>query len=189
MIDLAVAYRIYPGIPKSPAFFSTDKLRLSEMGLQSFKTSLGKLRVKIWAILDGCPPEYEGLFRQTSQDQELEILSLDNRCRRTASSTCLTFLTSREILLRTQLIFRTYSPGNWDYPLGLALTQKSEMVNLRIHWANLSRRMVWGPDLEIGFFEIVIWQTLSLMGVSTNPSYTHGIHPPIPINRLATLVC
>ena len=33
MIDLAIAYRIYPGISKSPAFFPTDKFKLSEMCL------------------------------------------------------------------------------------------------------------------------------------------------------------
>src|ERR1039458_534654 len=77
MIDLAVAYRIYPGVSKSPAFFSTDKFRLSEMCLHSFKRALGGLRVKIWALLDGCPPEYEALFRDTFRSNDLEILSLN----------------------------------------------------------------------------------------------------------------
>ena len=77
MIDLAVAYRIYPGVSKSPAFFSTDKYKLSEMCLHSFKRALGGLRMKIWALLDGCPPEYEALFRQTFQSSELEILPLN----------------------------------------------------------------------------------------------------------------
>src|ERR1700683_3904958 len=77
MIDLAIAYRIYPGISKSPAFFPTDKFKLSEMCLWSFKKALGGLRVKIWALLDGCPPEYETLFRETFQSDDLEILWLD----------------------------------------------------------------------------------------------------------------
>src|ERR1700731_1686715 len=58
--DLVVAYRIYPmfsklgqGLP-----FGDDKLRLAEVCLRSFRDSLGSLRVKIWAILDGCPQEY-----------------------------------------------------------------------------------------------------------------------------------
>ena len=58
--DLAVAYRIYPSVSR-PALglpFSDDKYRLSEICLHSFKESLGSLRVKVWAILDGCPPEY-----------------------------------------------------------------------------------------------------------------------------------
>src|ERR1700677_2989346 len=76
MIDLAVAYRIYPGASKLPAFFPGDKFKLAEMCLQSFKRALGGLRVQIWALLDGCPPEYESLFRQTFQSDNLEIISL-----------------------------------------------------------------------------------------------------------------
>ena len=74
---MAVAYRIYPGVSKSPAFSSTDKFRLSKMCLESFKQAVGGLNIKVWALLDGCPPEYEQLFRDTLQNAELEILSLD----------------------------------------------------------------------------------------------------------------
>jgi hypothetical protein len=56
--DLAVAYRVYPGISKEPAVHADDKLRLAELCLRSFKEALGTLRVKVWALLDGCPPEY-----------------------------------------------------------------------------------------------------------------------------------
>jgi hypothetical protein len=229
MIDLAIAYRIYPGVSKNPAFFSTDKLRLSEMCLRSFKAGLGELKVKIWAILDGCPPEYEELFRGIFHSDELEILSLNkignlatfslqidlltnqteapfvyfaeddyfylpnalekmvafmrenkdvdfvtpydhpdsyytssrferhlvrpfgDRYWRTASSTCLTFLTSRQTLLRTRSTFKTYSRGNWDCPLWLSLTQKYELANPRIHWHNLFRFALWGQTLRWGY--------------------------------------
>lgn len=229
MIDLAVAYRIYPGISKFPAFFSTDKLGLSAMCLRSFRAALGGLQVKIWALLDGCPPEYEQLFRKTFQGSELEVLSLNkignlatfslqidlltkqteapyvyfaeddyfylpnalqemvafmreyrnvdfvtpydhpdsyytssqferhlvrpfgDRYWRTASSTCLTFLTSRENLILTQRTFRTYSRGNWDCPVWLALTQKRELANPRIHWQNLFRLAIWGQTWRWGY--------------------------------------
>ena len=75
MVDLAIAYRIYPGVSKTPAFFSTDKFKLSEMCLRSFRGALGGLKVKVWALLDGCPPEYENLFRGIFMSSELEILS------------------------------------------------------------------------------------------------------------------
>ena len=39
--DLTVAYRIYPEISRSPAVFSSDKYKLSEFCLKSFKESLG----------------------------------------------------------------------------------------------------------------------------------------------------
>ncbi len=229
MIDLAIAYRIYPGISKSPAFFSTNKFKLSEMCLHSFRNALGGLRVKIWALLDGCPPEYEALFRKMFHSNDLEILSLDkignfatfslqidlltnqteasyvyfaeddyfyfpdaletmiefmrahqdvdfvtpydhpdsyytssrferhlvrpfrDRYWRTASSTCLTFLTSRETLVRTRSIFRTYNRGNWDCSIWLALTQKLELMNIRVHWHNLFRLAVWAQTWKWGY--------------------------------------
>jgi hypothetical protein len=229
MIDLAVAYRIYPGVSKIPPFFSTDKYKLSEMCLHSFKRALGGLRVKIWALLDGCPPEYEALFRETFQGYDLEILSLNkignlatfslqidllttqteapyvyfaeddyfylpdalekmvtfmrknpdvdfvtpydhpdsyntssrferhlvrpfgDRYWRTASSTCLTFLTSCQNIIRTKSMFRTYSRGNWDCPVWLALTQKLELANLRVHWRGLFRLAIWAKTLIWGY--------------------------------------
>jgi hypothetical protein len=232
MIELAVAYRIYPGA-KSPAFFPNDKFRLSELCLRSFKRSLGNLRVKVWAILDGCPPKYEELFRDILAEENLEIIqqekignqrtfslqvdlltrqteanyvyfaeddyfyfpeALENmvnfmranvdvdfvtpydhpdsyytssrrerhlvrpfgdRYWRTASSTCLTFLTSRKNLLRTESLFRSYAAGNMDCPIWLALTQKFGLVNPRIHWSNLLRLKIWARTWLWGFREIL----------------------------------
>jgi len=76
--DLAVAYRIYPKISK-PAVglpFSDDKLRFSEVCLQSFRRSLGNLRAKIWVLLDGCPPEYADIFRRCFSAEDLELIPL-----------------------------------------------------------------------------------------------------------------
>ena len=229
MVDLAIAYRIYPGVSKTPAFFPTDKFKLSEMCLRSFKAALGGLNIKMWALLDGCPPAYEELFRGTFQSHELEILSLNkignlatfslqidlltkqkdspyvyfaeddwfylpgalekllvfmrqnkdvdfatpydhpdsyftasrserhlirpfgDRYWRTATSTCLTFLTRQETLIRTESILRTYSRGNWDCPMWLSLTQKAELANLRVHWNNLFRMVIWAKTFWWGF--------------------------------------
>jgi hypothetical protein len=76
MIDLAIAYRVYPRVSASPAAWSDDKLTLSHYCLRSFKEALGSLRVKIWALLDGCPPEYEALFRKYFSDEELIVVNL-----------------------------------------------------------------------------------------------------------------
>ena len=221
MIDLAVAYRIYPGVSKSPVVYSTDKFRLSKMCLESFKRAIGGLKVKVWALLDGCPSEYEQLFRETLNTEDLDILSLDkignlatfslqidlltqqsqapyvyfaeddyfyfpnalekmvqfmrenqdvdfvtpydhpdsyytssrferhfvrpfgDRHWRTASSSCLTFLTTRECLGRTHSTFRTYSRGNGDYPLWCALTQRLEVANPRVHAHDSFRLKAW----------------------------------------------
>jgi len=233
MIDLAIAYRIYPGISKSPAFLSTDKLKLSRLCLGSFRQALGGLRAKIWILLDGCPPEYEAMFQEILGDFDLEIVRLNkvgnlgsfslqidllakqseaahvyfaeddyfylpaalekmlefmrqnpdadfvtpydhpdsyytcarherhhvrpfgDRYWRSASSTCLTFLTSRENLLRTQRMFRTYSRGNMDCPIWLALTQKHELCDLRVHWHDWFRVKTWLKALRWGYGQLV----------------------------------
>lgn len=229
MFDLAVAYRIYPGISKNPAFFSNDKFKLSELCLRSFKRSLGTLRVKVWALLDGCPAEYEELFLKVLGDSDLDIVRLNgvgnlstfslqidlltkqtiapyvyfaeddyfylpdalstmltfiredpevdfvtpydhpdsystssrferhmvkpwgDRYWRTASSTCLTFLSSRDKLLRTQSMFRSYCRGNMDCPIWLALTQKRELANLRVHWHDTFRLKTWVKTWRWGY--------------------------------------
>lgn len=63
VFDVAVAYRIYPGVSKRPAVFPTDKKALADYAFRSFLEGLEGLRAKIWVILDGCPPEYEAMFR------------------------------------------------------------------------------------------------------------------------------
>jgi len=61
--DLAVAYRIYPKVSSHPPpVFADDKLKLARLCLNSFKASLGNLRVKMWVLLDDCPPIYEEMF-------------------------------------------------------------------------------------------------------------------------------
>ena len=76
--DLVVAYRICPKISKVPPIYPDNKLKLSELCLKSFKESTKGLRVKIYALLDNCPVEYEQLFRNNFNDQDLEILNLVN---------------------------------------------------------------------------------------------------------------
>jgi len=230
MYDLAIAYRIYPGVSKMPAYCSTDKFKLAEMCLRSFRAALGELRFKIWALLDGCPPEYEALFRDVFKGNELEIVALNkvgnlksfsaqidiltkqteadyvyfaeddyyylpdalvkmiafmrnnkdvdfvtsydhpdsydtsfryerhlvrpygDRYWRTASSTCLTFLTSRKNLIRNKWMFRTYTRfRNYDYSLWLALTQKLSMADLRIYWSDVLHVKIWIKTLVWGF--------------------------------------
>ena len=71
--DLAVAYRIYPQAsqPARGLPFGDDKLRSAEICLRSFKQSLDGLRVKLWAILDGCPDSFASLFRKYFQPDDL----------------------------------------------------------------------------------------------------------------------
>jgi hypothetical protein len=201
--ELAVAYRIYPQVAK-PALglpLSHDKLQLADACLRSFRDSLGPIRVKLWALLDGCSREYGDLFLRYFDPEQLVLVPLDNignlgtfdrqidllleqtgaelvyfaeddyfylpgqfakmveflnanedadfvspydhlDCYqlelhnrpkwlrvsadhhwRTASSTCLTFLTRRDILRQTENIFRSYGRRNSDASLWLSLTK------------------------------------------------------------------
>jgi len=77
--DVAVAYRIYPKVskPASPLPFGDDKYLLSEVCLKSFKESLAGLRVKVWVLLDGCPPEYRKLFCQYFSAEHIVFVELN----------------------------------------------------------------------------------------------------------------
>ncbi|MEX1139055.1 MAG: glycosyltransferase family 2 protein [Bacteroidota bacterium] len=72
--DLSVAYRVYPGISKDPILFPRDKFKLAEVCLNSFRRSLAGLKVKMFVLLDQCPPEYEMLFRRSFDPQDLELI-------------------------------------------------------------------------------------------------------------------
>lgn len=202
--DLAVAYRVYPRVsaPALDLVFRDDKYSLAEVCLRSFKESLGSVQVKIWAILDGCPPEYEALFRKYFDDSQLVVVKLESagnqrtfatqiellleqsdadlvyfaeddyfylahqfssmveflkaepgvhfvspfdhldcyrlalhrtpkwikayagRHWKTASSTCLTFLTRKETLAKYRAVFQSYAHGNFDCSLWLSLTKQ-----------------------------------------------------------------
>jgi hypothetical protein len=77
--DLAIAYRIYPKVADAalPLPFSDDKLQLSELCLKSLRKSLAGLQVKIWVLLDGCPPGYAELFRKYFDSDRLILLEFE----------------------------------------------------------------------------------------------------------------
>jgi hypothetical protein len=74
--DLAVCYRIYPRVSGKPVFGFTDKLELVRMNLKTFQAAAGHLRLKIWFLLDNCPPTYAQLIRSQFSSQSIEILDL-----------------------------------------------------------------------------------------------------------------
>jgi hypothetical protein len=243
--DLSVAYRIYPKVsgPALDMGFGDDKYCLSEVCLRSFKESLGSLRVKLWAILDGCPPEYEALFRKYFDDSQLVVLKLEGvgnqqtfatqikvlldqsdsdfvyfaeddylylpdqfcsmveflrsdpevdflspfdhldcyrlelhrtpkwvktcagRHWRTASSTCLTFLTRKETLAKYRAVFESYVRGNFDSSVWLSLTKQrvyNPFFSIRSllgggfewkivvkAWLHSSRQILFGKKLKL----------------------------------------
>lgn len=75
--DLTVAYRIYPKVSKIPPIFKEDKYKLSEFCINSFKRALGDLRAKIIVLFDNCPVEYECLFKNQFNEEDLEFIHLE----------------------------------------------------------------------------------------------------------------
>jgi hypothetical protein len=75
--DMAIALRVYPRTSRTPAIFPNDKLKLVECSLKSLKASLGNLKVKLWVILDACPPEYDVLFLKYFDKKHTELLHFE----------------------------------------------------------------------------------------------------------------
>lgn len=75
--DLAVAYRIYPGVSKVPPAYPHDKLKLARFCLESFKKSLEGITTKVIVLLDKCPEEYEMLFLELFKAEDVEFIRLD----------------------------------------------------------------------------------------------------------------
>jgi hypothetical protein len=75
-IDLAVCYRIYPGVSRDPIFGFKDKLALTRLNLETFRESLGGLKIKLWVLLDNCPPAYPELLKSIFPDVPMELIPL-----------------------------------------------------------------------------------------------------------------
>ncbi|MBY0433312.1 MAG: hypothetical protein K2U26_04300, partial [Cyclobacteriaceae bacterium] len=200
--EVAIAYRIYPKVSKTPFIYPNDKFKLASTGVKTLKKSLGNYRAKVYFLLDNCPPEYVSmilshfsesdislinyqgignlatfgkqidlLLRQSDSEivmfaeddyvyrkdelqkaisllknnpkidfvtpydhldsytlpihtkHRYEIIAQEGLHWRTSASTCLTFLTTKSTLKKSEQTFRTYCQGNWDSSLWFALTK------------------------------------------------------------------
>ena len=204
--DVAVAWRIYPGVSKTPLIYADNKFLLATTCLKSFLSSVTGLKVRYYFILDGCPQVYAEMIRELfpladttiletpgignlstfrkqvqllleQEDAPLVYFAEDDYLYRphqfqkmtgllqecgdvdfvtpylhpdsynhpihrhakksfvaaghqwsTDSSTCLTFLTRKTTLQRTQEELLTYSKGNNDCAMWLTLT-KTHVLN------------------------------------------------------------
>jgi hypothetical protein len=95
---LAIAYRVYPGVSRAATGLplANDKYRLSEVCLRSFVESLGPLRVRIWAVLDGCPRKYEDLFYKYFDPADLTLIRLTGAGNRSTFSKQIDILLGQE---------------------------------------------------------------------------------------------
>lgn len=76
--DLAVCYRIYPGVTGRPIFGFKEKFPLVRLNLETFRESLGDLKIKMWVLLDHCPPSYTDLLKQVFSGITMELIPLDH---------------------------------------------------------------------------------------------------------------
>src|SRR5277367_4796621 len=75
--DLAVCYRIYPGVSRNPIFGFKDKLALVRLNLETFRESLGDLKIKLWVLLDDCPPAYAELLKSIFPETPMQLIPLN----------------------------------------------------------------------------------------------------------------
>ena len=161
--DVAVAYRIYPGMPKQALRQFGEKSSSAETCLRSFCKSLGSLRARVWAILDGCPDHYETMVSKCFSSEDLEIV----RCEKIGNSA--TFALQREILEQqsnSEYVYFAeddylYRPGQLERVIGfLAAHEDVDFVtpydhpdayNLPLSMSRASLR-IWGG---------MHWQTVS----------------------------
>lgn len=74
---IAIAYRIYPGISKTPAFFSHDKLIMAEVCFASFIHALEGVEFHLWVLFDNCPPEYEAMCLRHCSMESMTFVHYD----------------------------------------------------------------------------------------------------------------
>src|SRR5260370_32570049 len=107
-MDLAVAYRVCPRVSKIPIIHRNNKLLLAESAFRSFARSLKDVDVKIWLILDGCPPEYRVAFSRWFPVEKMQFIDTNQIGNRP------TFLLQGQILLEQAKAEAVYFAGD-DY--------------------------------------------------------------------------
>jgi hypothetical protein len=108
------------------------------------------------------PYDHPDSYYTSSRFERHIIRPYGKRYWRHASSTCLTFLTTKEVLLRTRWILETYSKGNFDCSIWLALTQKYELMDPRVHGKDRYRVKLWLWTLWWGWRQIFFGRRYSL---------------------------
>jgi len=72
--DLVVAWRIYPGVSKTPLIFPENKFLLVRTCIRSFLASVSGLKVRYYFILDGCPASYSAMIKDICPSEDTAII-------------------------------------------------------------------------------------------------------------------
>ncbi|OHD64860.1 MAG: hypothetical protein A2096_07930 [Spirochaetes bacterium GWF1_41_5] len=108
MSELVIAYRIYPRISKTPAFFPDNKKKLAELCLASFGEALQGVSAKLYVILDSCP-EYKEMFLRHAPHAQPEFIEVKNCGNRN------TFGIQLELLLGQKSEFVYFAEDDYFY--------------------------------------------------------------------------
>jgi hypothetical protein len=96
--DFAVAYRVYPKMGRQAIpIFKDDKFLLTRVAFKSFVQSMKGFRVKLWLLLDTCPPAYEEFFRAQWSGDSLTIINFQNKGNGGTFQEQISILTANEV--------------------------------------------------------------------------------------------
>ena len=146
------------------------------------------------------PYNHLDYYTNTIHEYKNSIKLSKNRHWRTAGSTCLTFLTTKNILQRTKNIFLTYEKGNTDLGLWLSIT-KYNWNNPKImikSWKNLFTLKSFYKSLLYNKYQIfrgkswTLWVPIPSIATHLEKKYLSPSHDwdeimKIYINELETI--
>ena len=115
--DIAVAYRVYPMVSKTPPIYANDKFKLVELCFDTFVDATRGLRVKLFVLLDSCPDEYESIFTKRWDSEDLEFIKMDS------AGNPLTFKKQIEILSSQQFSEFVYFAEDDYFYFPMALSE------------------------------------------------------------------
>ncbi|MFN3305657.1 MAG: glycosyltransferase family 2 protein, partial [Candidatus Kapaibacteriota bacterium] len=131
--DIAVAYRIYPGIGKPLAIYNNDKFKLVKLAFNSFLNALGGVNVSLYLILDSCPSIYKEMLLSFFQKAKVIEVSQAGNSK--------TFEIQMELLLEQQdsnLVYFAeddyfYLPNAFETTLDFFLQNSPNFLTLYYH--------------------------------------------------------
>jgi hypothetical protein len=103
------------------------------------------------------PYDHSDYYALRLHKGKCEITAAHGKHWRTVGSTCLTFLTSKQTLLDTQAIFRTYCAGNFDASIWFALTKHRVFNVLHLILGSLDSKLALKILLKTWYFG---WRTI-----------------------------
>jgi len=157
--DMAVAYRVYPQISGNCGYFiDGNKFDLTKLCLDSFKNSFGNIKVKMLAILDRCPVEYEDLFQKYFDEEDLDIIKLSEGGNRETFILQLKLLLEQEysdvVMLAEDDYF--YLPNTMKYALDALKHERVDFITTYNHLDYYTMQL-YNIDREYIFTDNMAW--------------------------------